>query len=245
MRIAVISDIHANLAAFEAVIADFGEVDEVWCLGDVIGYGPDPNECVERLRRLPRFVCLPGNHDYAALGLIDVRDFNPVARTAAIWTREQLTDENASYLERLPQTLVRDDFFLVHASPRQPIWEYVLEESQAAENLAFFDTPYCLLGHSHIPLVFRERPNQSRNPMGRFMGKPGIEVSLGDERMIINPGSVGQPRDRDARAAYGLIDLEERTFEFRRVEYDIAATQRKMADAGLPKPLAERLAVGW
>jgi predicted phosphodiesterase len=205
MRIAVVADIHANLTAFRAVSATWGEVDEVWCLGDVVGYGPDPNECVEELRAL-NHLCVPGNHDLAALGRNDiVADFNPSARAAAEWTAGQLTAESRAYLGRLDQPVKRDAFTIVHASPRQPIWEYLLDAVAARENFDDFETPYCLIGHSHIPLMF------AMGPDGRVAGQqlaPEGAFPLRGARRILNPGSVGQPRDGDSRASFAIVEID-------------------------------------
>lgn len=242
MRILVISDIHANLAALEAVLADAaGEWEQMWCLGDVIGYGPDPNECVALVRSYNP-VCLSGNHDWAILGKLPVEEFNPEAQTAILWTRRQLTEESRAYLDNLPPLLVHPPFTLAHASPRQPIWEYVTDGETAAANFAHFETPYCLVGHSHVPIIF-----QQVNPTRLAVYRPVYQqpVFLGDLRLIINPGSVGQPRDSDPRAAYALLDTDELTWEYRRVEYPVATTQAKMRQAGLPYRLIARLEVGW
>jgi predicted phosphodiesterase len=243
MRVAVVADIHANLTAFRTVRASWGEIDQVWCLGDVVGYGPDPNECVEELRALEH-VCVPGNHDWAALGRIDIADFNPAARAAAEWTAGQLTPEVRDYLQGLDQPLKLGPFTIVHGSPRQPIWEYLLDAASARANFEDFDTPYCLIGHSHVPLMFVMGAD------GRVGGQqlaPEGPFPLKGARRILNPGSVGQPRDGDARASYAVIEIGddgEATFELHRVEYDIADVQRRMRQVGLPEPLAVRLAYG-
>ncbi|MEA3459769.1 MAG: metallophosphoesterase family protein, partial [Chloroflexota bacterium] len=185
MRYLVISDIHSNLAAFEAVLADAGEYDKVWCLGDLVGYGPRPNECIERLRQLDH-VCVAGNHDWAAIGKLDLEDFNADARRACLWTRKTLSPENWKFLESLPERLEFPDldFTLVHGSPRHPIWEYILSPFTAEANFAHFDTRFCLVGHTHVPTVFRQRPWDP--------GELSNPLHLGEERLIINPGSVGQ-----------------------------------------------------
>ena len=147
MRVAVVSDIHSNLAAFEAIIADFGEVDEVWCIGDVVGYGPDPNECVRRLRGFPH-ICVAGNHDWASVGKVSADVFNSDARAAATWTGEQLTAASRDYLRGLPPRVEREGWTIVHGSPRDPIWEYVLRTWQASACFGMFTTPGCFIGHS-------------------------------------------------------------------------------------------------
>ena len=240
MRYLIISDVHSNLAAFEAVLADAGSFDKVWCLGDMVGYGPDPNECVERLRDLPH-VCVVGNHDWAALGKMDTEDFNPDAKKACLWTREQLSPSNLEYLESLPKSCVEEGFTLVHGSPREPIWEYIISTGVAQENFTYFQSQYCLVGHSHVPLVF------SYGESGEFSTsrfQPGIGVILGKSRLIINPGGVGQPRDGDPRASYAVYDSETMQVKLYRVPYDIRATQDRMVARGLPLRLVARLSQG-
>lgn len=242
MPIAVVADIHANLDAFEAVIADWGEVEEVWCPGDVIGYGPEPNECMDRLRSFPHLVCVPGNHDYAAIGVLNTGEFNAAARIAAEWTAERLRPEHRRFLLSLQVIVTRGDVTITHGSPRDPIWEYMLTASQARANFAHFSTACCLIGHTHVPAIFVAEGEGAEQGL---YAKPGTVVRTGKTRLMLNPGSVGQPRDHDARAAYALYDAASGRFEFRRVPYDIEATQAKMLRAGLPAVLAERLAHGW
>jgi len=242
MRYAILADIHSNLAAFEAVLADAegrGGFDKIWCLGDVVGYGPDPHECIERLRKFEP-VCVAGNHDWAAIGKMDTSEFNPVAALAAHWTAEQLTDEDRDYLLSLPLTFNEGDFTLAHGSPREPIWEYLLSTEAAQDNFAYFETAYCLVGHSHVPLVF-----ELADDIAVYKElKEGADLKLGKERMIINPGGVGQPRDGDPRASYAIYDANAQSVCCYRVEYDIPATQKKMAEHGLPKLLILRLSLG-
>lgn len=246
MRYLIISDIHANRTAFEAVMDDAGQpgqdYDFVWCLGDVVGYGPDPNECVDMLRGMPH-LCLAGNHDWAALGRLDVRTFNTDARRAVTWTRETLTDDNLAFLEALPTTFTLGDFTLAHGSPREPVWEYILDPVIASRNFQHFQTTYCLVGHTHTPVIF-EQVNGS-SPAAAVQPRYGEQVGLGGTRRIINPGSVGQPRDSDPRAAYGILDADALTFEHRRVPYDIEAVQARMRKADLPERLIRRLEHGW
>jgi len=241
MRFAILADIHSNLAAFEAVLGDAdsrGGFDKIWCLGDVVGYGPDPNECIKRLRQFEN-VCIAGNHDWAAIDKMDTSDFNPVAAAAAQWTAEHLTDEDRNYLLNLPVILCEDDFTLAHGSPREPIWEYLLSTEAAQDNFAYFETAYCLVGHSHIPLIFELVADEA---VYREFGKANLKLE--EKRMIINPGGVGQPRDGDPRASYAIYDSETKTVSHYRVEYDISATQKKMAEQGLPTPLILRLSLG-
>lgn len=252
MRYLIISDIHANLVALDTVLeaVDLSTVDQVWCLGDVVGYGPNPNECVARMREVAT-VCLVGNHDWAALGKLDIQDFNREARQAIKWTQEQLSEESLAFLETLEGR--RDDvhplFTISHASPRHPIWEYLLYPSNAAENFEHFQTPFCLVGHTHKPIIFRQEIGQEHLLPQAF--QPALEIGLPIAharekiRLIINPGSVGQPRDNDSRAAYAIYDDEEGSLTFYRIEYDISETQRRMKEAKLPERLINRLEYGW
>jgi diadenosine tetraphosphatase ApaH/serine/threonine PP2A family protein phosphatase len=242
MRFLIISDIHANLTALEAVLNQAGQVDAVWCLGDLVGYGPDPNECIARIRGLPQLVCLVGNHDAAALGLIDTDTFNPDARQAIDWTRETLTPESLAFLQTLPDRAVVDLVTLVHGSPRQPVWEYLLDTRSATANFEYFDTPYCLVGHTHLPVLYYLQ-DESRH--AQLMVPDGTMQMTLPPRAIVNPGSVGQPRDRDPRAAYAIYDTEVNTFEFCRVAYDITDVQERMEAAHLPARHIQRLTSGW
>lgn len=244
MQVLIISDIHANFTALEAVLeaAEPSGYEAVWCLGDLIGYGPDPNDCVERVRELPQLVCLIGNHDQAALGKIPLERFNEDARAAAAWTRERLEEGNEAYLLSLPSRVSFDEFTLAHGSPRQPVWEYILDPQTAEMNFQSFETPYCLVGHSHLPLAFRLVPENSRAELVSIPWDRRLEL---EPRMILNPGSVGQPRDMDPRAAYALLDTEACTWEAIRVEYDVEQVQKRMMEGGLPERQALRLMSGW
>lgn len=243
MRYGIVADIHANLAAFEAVLADMGQVDGLWCLGDVVGYGPDPNECVELLRR-HKHLCVMGNHDAAAIGKLDTSDFNPSARDAAEWTARQLSERSHAYLASLPETVSMEPFTLAHGSPRQPIWEYITHEGRATPNFQHFNTLGCLVGHTHTPALYVQRAG-SRNTLGR-VPEPGEKLILREtDRFIANPGGVGQPRDGDPRAAYAIYDSDAETLEWRRVTYPVEVTQRRMRESGLPARLIERIAFGW
>jgi len=244
MRYLVLSDIHANLAAFEAVLADVGHFDKIWCLGDMVGYGPQPNECIERLREFPH-ICVAGNHDWAALDKLSDSDFNPDAQWACRWTREELLPENFEYLDNLPPSLIEEGFTLVHGSPRQPIWEYILYPSIATSNFAYFDTQICFVGHTHTPVIFRYEQLDSGGTCLPFPLPQGNPFPLGEGRMIINPGSVGQPRDGDPRASYAILDPDEATLEYHRIHYPVEITQRKMMEEGLPIRLIARLGYGW
>jgi predicted phosphodiesterase len=243
MRVLVISDIHANLTALEAVLAEAGPVDATWCLGDVIGYGPDPNQVVERIRAIPNLTCMLGNHDVAVLGQMDDAVFNTEARKSLLWQKKSLTESNKIFLERLPQeTLLVGDVSLAHGSPRDPIWEYVLNTLVARLNFESFKTSYCFVGHSHIQCLFQL--DMKRDRVSLEVPRAG-EIHKLNPRAILNPGSVGQPRDRDPRAAYAIFDPDSGTWEPRRAVYDIPAVQKRIRAAGLPEKHAARLAEGW
>lgn len=243
MRILVLSDLHANVTALEAVLADAGDVDETWCLGDVVGYGPDPNEMVEMVRAIPNLTCLLGNHDVAVLGQMDEAVFNTEARRSLLWQKKQLSDGNKGYLDSLPQnSLVRGDVTLAHGSPRDPVWEYILNTLVARLNFQSFETSFCFVGHSHIQCMFKLDLNKDR--VSLEVPKVGEVLKL-TPRAILNPGSVGQPRDRDPRSAYAIFDPDAMTWEPRRVAYDFAAVQKRIRTAGLPEKHAARLGEGW
>ncbi|MGH2455019.1 MAG: metallophosphoesterase family protein [Candidatus Limnocylindria bacterium] len=239
MRLAVLSDIHANLAALDAVRADLPPVDETWVLGDIVGYGPQPNEVIRALQELGARSVM-GNHDGATIGTVDVSWFNPDAARAIAWT-ETAVDENArAYLATLPEVRREGELTAVHGSPRDPTWEYITGPGIAAENLGAFDTRICLHGHTHVPIVFRADDGR----MEVVPATPEAPVTIATARALINPGSVGQPRDGNPAASYLVLDTQAGTAEFRRVAYDVAATQRLMRQAGLPPRLAERLSYG-
>ena len=243
MRYAIIADIHANLAAFTAVLDDIerrGGAEEVWCLGDVVGYGPDPHQCIELLCQY-KHVCVAGNHDWAAIGKIDTSDFNPDAAAACHWTAQQITPEDIHYLDSLPLVVQRDDFTLVHGSPRDPIWEYLLSTSSAKQNFPYFQSQFCLVGHSHVPLVF-----ECSDTGACFVSEFPADTAhiLARNRLIINPGGVGQPRDGDPRASYAIYDSQARSITLYRIPYDIGATQARMVEHRLPVRLIMRLSYG-
>jgi predicted phosphodiesterase len=242
-KVLVISDVHANITALEAVLADAGNVDEVWCLGDIAGYGPDPNECLERIQALPQLTCMMGNHDIAAIGDMALEVFNSDAKKALLWQREKLTVGNREFLTTfLKVPKVCGDVTLAHGSPRDPIWEYIMNTLVARINLDFFKTSWCLVGHSHFQALFQYQAE--KDEMSIKVPGPGESYEL-KERAILNPGSVGQPRDRDPRAAYAILNPEAVTWEPRRVQYDIKSVQKRILDADLPPRHAERLAGGW
>ena len=243
MRILIVSDIHSNLEAFESVLDDAdgrGGFDEIWSLGDLVGYGPDPAAVIDALRERPHRAVV-GNHDLAAIGELSLDSFNDYAAAANRWTADALDDDRRRYLSGQPRTLEIDEFTLAHGSPRDPIWEYVVSPRAAAANFNYFDTYRCLVGHSHVPFICR--PDERAGAL--FMRPPfGTPYPLEDDRFIINPGSVGQPRDRDARASYAVYDSDGETLTHYRVEYDIPTTQDKMRSVGLPAFLIDRLAYG-
>ena len=240
MRVAVISDIHANLHALEAVLAEIDREapDELWCLGDLVGYGARPNECC-RLVRERSDLCLVGNHDLVALGTLGIEDFNPEAAVAARWTRDALDEDSRSYLTSLRSSAAPEHAQLFHASARDPVWEYVLTDEAATATLLLTTAPVVLVGHSHIALAV----SLGDRLVQGGLAPAGTTKEL-DRRWLLNPGSVGQPRDGDPDAAWLLLDFEARFASFRRVAYPIQETQRELRDAGLPEALASRLAVG-
>jgi predicted phosphodiesterase len=243
MRFAIIADIHSNLAALTTVLNDIerrGGVEEVWNLGDVVGYGPEPHQCLELLRRY-NHIGVAGNHDWAAIGKVDTSDFNPDAAAACHWTAHQLSPKDIDYLESLPLVVQRDNFTLVHGSPRKPIWEYLLSISSARQNFAYFQSQLCLVGHSHVPLVF-ELDETGDCIFIEFLTE-GV-LKLTEKRLIINPGGVGQPRDGDPRTNYAIFDNEAMSIIHYRIPYDISATQTRMVTNGLPRQLMERLSYG-
>jgi diadenosine tetraphosphatase ApaH/serine/threonine PP2A family protein phosphatase len=242
MCVAVVSDIHSNLHALEAVLAavDAEAPDELWCLGDLVGYGPRPNECCAALAERTD-VCLAGNHDLGVLGTIDLAEFGGEAGIAARWTREVLEPEARKFLQRLEPEGAAHGVALYHGSARDPVWEYVLSDEAALATLELAGSPLVLVGHSHVAL----RVVQSGDgEVDGGLAAAGTEVELGGVQALLNPGSVGQPRDGDPRAAFLLLDLDARRGSFRRVEYDIERTQQEMREAGLPELLAARLELG-
>jgi diadenosine tetraphosphatase ApaH/serine/threonine PP2A family protein phosphatase len=239
VRVAIVSDIHGNLHALEAVLEaiDRDAPDAIWCLGDLVGYGPRPNRCCALVAERADF-CLIGNHDLAVLGRLALDEFQPDAALSARWTAAALEDEPRAYLESLMSSGAREGVGLFHASPRDPVWEYVLTPDVAAASMAATSEELVLVGHSHVALHYRV----SNGPL--LPAPEGTELDLSDGRRLLNPGSVGQPRDTDPRAAWVLLDLESRHASFRRVGYDVAKTQQEIRDRGLPEPLAARLEFG-
>ncbi len=241
MRVAVFSDIHSNLHALEAVLEDVDRQapEEIWCLGDVVGYGPRPNECVALVRERAA-LCLCGNHDLASVGALDVADFSGDAGVAARWTQNALGDEEAGWLRGLQPLARRAGAELFHASPRDPVWEYVLSEQVALISILATTAPLILVGHSHVALAL----SWDGTGLNGGPAPEGTYVELAGKRWLLNPGSVGQPRDGDPRAAWALIDDETGRAAFRRVQYSIERTQAEMRQQKLPETLALRLAHG-
>jgi diadenosine tetraphosphatase ApaH/serine/threonine PP2A family protein phosphatase len=241
LRVAVISDIHANLHALEAVLEaiDADPPDALWCVGDLVGYGPRPNEVVALVRERAA-ISLLGNHDLGVLGQLDLDEFSPDAAASARWTQTVLLDEHRAYLESLSPQAKVEGAELYHASPRDPVWEYVITEEAARAALESTVAPVVLVGHSHIALAI----TLSDGRLEGDLAPGGSEVGLDDGRWLLNPGSVGQPRDGDPRAAWLELDLPSGKARFRRVPYDIARTQSEIRERGLPEGLAERLAHG-
>jgi len=243
VRAAIVSDIHGNRHAFEAVLADARAtgVDEIWCLGDVVGYGAEPNECVA-LAREHAAICLAGNHDLAATGDLGIEEFSHGAAVSAKYTQRVLTPEHRAFLQGLAPSGVEGQFGLYHASPRDPIWEYVVSETIADACFDVAEQRVCFVGHSHVALAFTRE-----NGHGRTAGalrEPGATADLRDRHWILNPGSAGQPRDGDPRAAWLLLDTEQGSATWKRTVYDIAGAQAAIRQAGLPESLADRLGYG-
>jgi predicted phosphodiesterase len=239
MRLAVLSDIHANLAALDAVCDELGMVDEVWVLGDIVGYGPQPNEVIRRLQELG-VRAVTGNHDGAAIGMVDASWFNPDAQAAIQWTATVLDENARAYLAALPEVRRDGELTAVHGSPREPIWEYITDATIAAANMTAFETRHCLYGHTHQPVIYRSDGIH----MTVVPATTASPIALDARRALINPGSVGQPRDGNRDASYLILDTEAGEAEFHRVRYDVGLTQRLMREAGLPRWLVERLAIG-
>ena len=238
MRIAVLSDIHSNLVALDAVLAHLGSVDAIWQLGDVVGYGPDPDGVVARLAELGA-VGVRGNHDAAAVGGSEIEWFNPDARAAIEWTRTRISTTTRSWLTALPERLLETDYTLVHGSPREPLWEYITSGPVARANLSFITTPFGLHGHTHLPIVWAEDDGRIE------LISPGDGSTFDLRgRALFNPGSVGQPRDGIPEAGYMVIDSDADRVSWHRVPYDIHAVQEQMRTVGLPSRLIERLSYG-
>jgi diadenosine tetraphosphatase ApaH/serine/threonine PP2A family protein phosphatase len=243
MHTLIISDVHANLTALEAVLEDAGEISRVWCLGDLVGYGPDPNQCIERVSALPGLRCVKGNHDAAILGEIEIHAFNYEARASLAWLETELNAANRDWLSRVDERMAFDEVTLAHGSPRNPVWEYIMDLGTARQNMRQFDTPICLVGHTHLPCIYQmegDNPLSTRQHL-MVQDKP---FKL-EHKSIVNPGSVGQPRDHDPRSAYLIYDDEDDHWAFHRVAYDVGQVKERILAAGLPKRHAFRLEEGW
>lgn len=242
VRIALLSDVHANLIALDAVLADARDrsIDAYWSLGDMVGYGPRPNEVLARLREIGA-LCVLGNHDAAAIGLITTELFNPVAAEAAEWTARALDEAHRAWLAELPEVATVEGATLVHGTLHEPLWEYLITAEAAHHHFDALQTRVSVAGHTHIPLVIWQEAGGSVRAT-----QPAHEetVELGSTPVAVNPGGVGQPRDGDPRAAYAIYAPDANRVEYRRVAYDIVTVQRQIAEAGLPKSLAARLSVG-
>jgi diadenosine tetraphosphatase ApaH/serine/threonine PP2A family protein phosphatase len=241
-RVALLSDVHGNLPAFEAVLADIEDqgVDERWCLGDLVGYGGDPDASVELARRHCS-VCLAGNHDLAVVDVLSLDEFSRGAALAATWTRDVITPETREFLLSLKPEGSAQGVGLFHASPRDPIWEYVLSGLTAELCFDVTDFRVSLIGHSHVALSF---DRQEGSPASGTTRKEGTELDVGAGQWLINPGSTGQPRDGDPRAAWLEIDFAAARATFRRTDYPVEQTQRESRELGLPEALAARLEYG-
>ncbi|TMK77325.1 MAG: metallophosphoesterase family protein [Actinobacteria bacterium] len=241
VRVALISDIHANLHALEAVLEAIDEEppDAIWCLGDLVGYGPRPNEATALVQERAA-LCLVGNHDLGVLGRLDLDEFAPDAAESARWTQTVLRDDARAYLETLSPQAKTEGVELYHASPRDPVWEYVLTEEVARDSFEVTEAPLILVGHSHIALAI----GLVEGHLGGGLAPEGTEIDLEDDRWLLNPGSVGQPRDGDPRAAWLELDLGAGRARFRRIPYPVERTQAEIRERGLPDALAERLANG-
>jgi predicted phosphodiesterase len=242
MRVAIVSDIHGNRQAFEAVLdaIEASDCQEMWCLGDLVGYGAEPDACVELARRYAA-ICLAGNHDLGVRGALPLEEFSRGAALAARWTQNVIVPETREYLDKLEPSFLDEHVGMFHASPRDPVWEYVLSPLQAELCLDVQSHRVCLIGHSHVALSFSRADGESAS--GQTRG-PDEELALADAEWLINPGSVGQPRDGDPRAAWLELDLDAWEAVYRRTEYDIAGAAAAIRAARLPDSLAERLAYG-
>ena len=244
LRILVLADIHGNLPALEKVLLAEPNIDETWCLGDIVGYGAQPNECIELLRSQASLTCIAGNHDWGSVGNTELDNFNDDARHVCRWTDGELTDVSRDFLKSLEPAAVAPGAILAHGSPRNPINEYVFNLSVARPNFEYFAAPLCFVAHTHVPLVFT-RSESGDTDDETIVPQPNLPVTLGARRAIVNPGSVGQPRDGEPRSAYMIYEPEASRIMLRRTAYDIARAQEAITAAGLPDRLGTRLSYGW
>ncbi len=243
MKIALISDIHANLEALEAVLADIAtrKVDETLCLGDIVGYGANPNECIELIKKSCTMVLL-GNHDAAAVGMLSTQHFNIHAKIAIEWTTDNLKKWGSDYLKKLPLKEIRFTHTLVHATPYEPnMWYYITSLEEAAFNFQFFETQFCFVGHTHIPIII---VLEQEKEVYVHQGESLQYADLANVRFLINVGSVGQPRDRNSKSCYGIIDTDAKVFTYHRIAYDVQKAQAKMRKIKMPEFLITRLEEG-
>lgn len=233
MKYAIFSDIHSNIDAMEAVLSELAKenIDKYICCGDIVGYGPNPNECIDRLKNA---IIVAGNHDRAAIGMMDISQFNDRAKAAIQWTASSITEENKSFLASLPEKIEGENLTIVHGSPRDPINEYLLDMFSMSDNLGFFESQICFVGHSHHPFVYSDKGGITKVQSG--------ETAKITAKTIINVGSVGQPRDGDNRACYTILEGDQ--IKFFRCEYDIESVQKKMMEQNLPESLIARLPRG-
>ncbi|MBU4350288.1 metallophosphatase family protein [bacterium] len=243
MRLAIISDIHSNSEAINSVLKNIEKVDEFICLGDIVGYGADPNYCIEKVKDL-NCKCVGGNHDFAAVGKLNTNYFNYAARLAILWTSRQLKNDNINFLLSLSKKIeIKDKVFAVHGSPQDPILEYILDKNTASLIFSKFHFKICFVGHSHLAGCFSFNENNNQIDYINYSNGGSIEISK-NKRYIINCGSVGQPRDGNPKASYGIYDLKYGIVNIYRVSYPIHLTKGKIINAGLPKSLADRLSYG-
>lgn len=240
MRIGIVADIHANLEAFEAVLKDIKrqKTDVIWCLGDIVGYGANPNECIEIIRA-NKIVSVMGNHEHVTSVVFKLDDYNPYAQDGISWTRSVLTKENRAYIANLPLKLMLENFTLIHGSPKHP-FDYITSSWEAEQAIPYLKTPFCLVGHSHIPMVaiFKDESKKIRYVKNKD------RIILSNSITFINPGSVGQPRDGNPQASYMIYDSKLNSVTNHRIEYDIATARQKILDVGLPEWLGDRLIKG-
>jgi predicted phosphodiesterase len=241
MKIGFISDIHANLEALEVVLQDikFRKITEIWCLGDIVGYGANPNECIDLIRS-NNIICVMGNHELATTVDSDSNDFNPYADDGISWTRSVITKENRAYIAKLPLKLELGNFTLVHGSPKEP-FDYITTLKEAEQAIPYVKTTFCLIGHSHIPMVATFKDEKHKKI--RHVNNQG-RIALFNSTAFINPGSVGQPRDENPESSYMIYDSDTNSVMNRRIKYAISMARQKIIDAGLPKWLGDRLFEG-
>ena len=243
MKIGIISDIHSNSEAINCVLKNIEKVDEFICLGDIVGYGADPNYCIEKIKDL-NCRCIGGNHDFAVVGKVNINYFNYAARAAILWTSLQLKKENLNFLLNLEKKIeLKDNVIAVHGSPQNPLLEYILDKDTASLIFSKYVFKIYFVGHSHLAGCFSFNENNNRIDYMNFRNGGYIEISK-NKRYIINCGSVGQPRDGNPKASYGIYDLKSRVVNIYRVSYPVHLTQEKIINAGLPRILADRLSYG-